>query len=253
MWGEVNSDRFEYENKPPVGTTKVYLPYISSFPANLDQRSQSLAIMMTTEGVFEQASERQIQFDADQARSLNIPEEHIVLASEITNFTNDILSYYYDDDGTGEPIDLYDYADIYPHMMDYFIYIQDNPAPSQELQRPPVVGMLNCGAWWDPRPNGAVGYVAVPSADPEADLLALGFHKTPQIAGGGFTRPQTFRWWACGFGTYRDHAYTFPTKYEIQDYAGINPRGEPNPEVWRTGPWPYEVWPAYVAWWHATF
>lgn len=34
-----------------------------------------------------------------------------------------------------------------------------------------------------------------------------------------------------------------------QNYTG-EPGGEPNPEIYSSGPWPYPDWPLYVLWWH---
>jgi hypothetical protein len=131
-----------------------------------------------------------------------------------------------------------------------------------------------CGWFARPKPRRAAtavrtGWLASSSTQAGADANARawarsqGFHDTPGFAGGGMTRSQSYSF--CGWGTYRDHAwpditqlrtgnappYTYQARLLIQDYTSA-PYGEPNPEVWRTGPWPYGEWPVYVNWWHRT-
>ena len=68
----------------------------------------------------------------------------------------------------------------------------------------------------------------------------------------GWSRKKTYNPYHCGYGTFRDQAGigNRNTIYE-QNYDGkITPAGEPNPEVWKSGPWPYAEWPTYVYWWH---
>ena len=96
------------------------------------------------------------------------------------------------------------------------------------------------------------------SSNPRATLRAAGYHYTPPPFAGirntHFTRPQTYQPSLCGRKTFRDHAIIRDDDnndiYQTQEYTGWIPPGEPNPEIHRSGPWPYLEWPAYVAWWH---
>jgi hypothetical protein len=155
--------------------------------------------------------------------------------------------------------------------------------PSGRSLIPDPLGLARrykCGHFVRPVPQHAVPFVEGPlqGSSPTgagADALARtwgrgqGFHDTPGFAGGGMTRPQTFTPALCGLNTYRDHAYpslfqvrtcsdfdgnppcTYQARLLIQDYTS-SPGGEPNPELWRSGPWPDDEWPAYVYWWHRT-
>ena len=177
--------------------------------------------------------------------------------------------------GEFDPNDLY-YADLYPIGVQVIM-------PSGRLVALDPLSMgrrYRCG-WFD-RPNprranpsvrgplqgaATTGYAAAQLAREWG--YSQGFHNTPGRAGGGMTRPQTFSPFFCGSRTFRDHAFpdliqertcfgpggTEPCEWRarlyVQDYTSA-PYGEPNPEVWRSGPWPYPEWPAYVSWWHRT-
>lgn len=113
-----------------------------------------------------------------------------------------------------------------------------------------------CGSWWRPFPRTAdrwntfTEYTSIPQAT--ARLTEIGYHRTPGgIWGGGWTRPQTYSSSICGLSTYRDHAYIMNNGNIREQNYTVDPGGEPNPEIWRSGPWPYAVWPLYVRWWHA--
>ena len=115
---------------------------------------------------------------------------------------------------------------------------------------PPGVGHAVSGYYPNPKPSRDVERKNYERDNPAALLKRLGYHETPNQAGGGWTRPQTYQPWACGGSTFRDHAdVTGPRSLSEQNYKG-SPGGEPNPEVYRSGPWPYPDWPAYVYWWH---
>jgi hypothetical protein len=111
-----------------------------------------------------------------------------------------------------------------------------------------------CGSFWSPRPTTGHWWVTHWTNNPSGTLWAWGYHPTPGLIGGGWTRPITHAPWVCGWSTFRDHAY-IPAWNQIreQNYNGWWPRGEPNPEVYRSGPWPYATWPAYVYWWHQRY
>jgi len=120
-----------------------------------------------------------------------------------------------------------------------------------------------CGVWWNPRPSSAKKRVIFNNSNPEQLLRSWGY-KSPSTPPNwvdsrlrnyaqrsGWTRPQTWNERECGQRTYRDNANPLgSSSVWEQNYDGWNPRGEPNPEVWASGPWPYNVWPAYVYWWH---
>ena len=126
-----------------------------------------------------------------------------------------------------------------------------------------VSGVLNaldpyaqCGSYSNPLPNRAQTHVPFTSNDPAATLQSWGYHDDPLAIriGAGWTRAHTYQWWICGWDTFRDNANpTGPTTFWEQNYSGWTPPGEPNPEFWRSGPWPYLEWPIYVNWWHATY
>lgn len=116
-------------------------------------------------------------------------------------------------------------------------------------------GAYHCGTFWHPLPPNGAPWISHTRSNPSETLRSWGYHETPDVAGGGWTRPRTYDWWWCGFETFRDHAYIDPngTTIHEQKYEGWTPPGEPNPEVWRSGPWPYATWPAYVRWWHSRY
>ena len=112
----------------------------------------------------------------------------------------------------------------------------------------------SCGHWLFPRPTRAAPWKDKSSSNAVNTLKSWGYHQTAGYAGGGWTRDQTYYESRCGKNTFRDHAIVQSSKkFREQNYSGYTPRGEPNPEVLRTGPWPYAAWPAYVEWWHDTY
>jgi hypothetical protein len=139
-------------------------------------------------------------------------------------------------------------------------YSGDYPDPPEgvTIQQVPIfIPELVCGVYWRPRPSKAVDWVVnIPSQSPEADLINMGFHAPPSwLQQSGWTRARTYWPNICGFQTFRDNAsISVANAYNLQDYsnATVTPKGEPNPEFWRSGPWPYPTWPVYVYWWHRT-
>lgn len=110
-----------------------------------------------------------------------------------------------------------------------------------------------CGSFWSPRPTVAKSWVRFNVSNPVGTLYAWGYHPPPSgMQWLGWTRPQTYAWWVCGWNTFRDNANPGPGFVVEQNYHGWAPRGEPNPELWASGPWPYATWPSYVYWWHQT-
>lgn len=156
--------------------------------------------------------------------------------------------------------------------------------PSGRILLPDPLGIARrykCGYFTRPNPRRAVPFVDGPlqgSSPTQAGAARLardwgrtqGFHDTPGAFGGGMTRPQTWNPLLCGFHTYRDHAVpdinqiitcsgpggtppcTYRARLRVQDYTAA-PYGEPNPEIYRSGPWPYPEWPAYVYFWHRRY
>jgi hypothetical protein len=113
-----------------------------------------------------------------------------------------------------------------------------------------------CGYYDNPLPTSAKPRVYYSSSNPSSTLTSWGYHADPLAIriGAGWTRAQTYKWWICGWGTFRDNANPVGSnRFWEQNYDGWTPRGEPNPEVWRSGPWPYPTWPLYVNWWHSKF
>jgi hypothetical protein len=129
---------------------------------------------------------------------------------------------------------------------------EGSPEAEATPQGIPGLSHAVCGYYPNPKPRAAAPWNTYTRTDPAATLRGLGYHPTPTLIGGGWTRPQTYQPLLCGWGTYRDHALiTGPSTLREQNYKS-SPGGEPNPEVYRTGPWPYPDWPAYVYWWHRT-
>ena len=109
-----------------------------------------------------------------------------------------------------------------------------------------------CGGFLTPRPTRAAPWVSMSNNNPSATLYQWGYHPAPNYAGGGWTRPQTYRPDMCKWNSFRDHALIPNSKtIKEQKYTGWSPNGEPNPEVLSYS-WPYPAWPAYVYWWHQT-
>lgn len=131
-----------------------------------------------------------------------------------------------------------------------------------------VIAKYKCGFFGNDRPRRAAQrFTEFNVQDPEGRLRSLGYHKTRnRFFGGGWTRPQTYLSVLCGFNTFRDHSNIVSCgTHNYGDGTGTHrvcdisrqeydkakpPYGEPNPEFYRSGPWPYLAWPAYVAIWH---
>ena len=216
-------------------------------------RSADLA---TTSDLFYGGSGARVTFDAAAAAEKGVSKDGIALAEELSAFTNaleDAAKAMGTDDITAVKVDLAAYPRLAAYFDDAAAYSKlpsTDPKPDVAVQS--WLSEYTCGAFWRPRPSkSGAPWKRFYSSNPSATLSAWGYHPTPGLAGGGWTRPQTWTWPICGFSTYRDHAYVYPsTTINEQNYAGWTPRGEPNPEVYRSGPWPYPSWPAYVYWWH---
>jgi hypothetical protein len=135
----------------------------------------------------------------------------------------------------------------------------DQPADSASAQGLIVDEVFKrwaCGWFTNPKPPFAAGRHVYYASDPMAELRQKGYHNTVPGADAfnenDWTRSQTWHPEVCGLWTFRDHANirVDGTSYREQSYVGWSPPGEPNPELYLSGPWPYLDWPAYVLWWH---
>ena len=246
--------------------------YVDS--SSFNALSQDLMEMMSTPRLFELPSDQKAKyqhviFHSSHARRIGFSPESIALAEELTDFTNELITLSPNGniktkekvDVTKIEIDTEKYPAVsafFEAAVDYVVYTD-----FQATEDTKEIGSLcflcstspacTCGSWWWPRPSSAAPWQTHNVTNPESTLRSWGYHETPGFAGGGWTRPQTYKWWMCGWNTYRDHAYISNGQIREQNYAGYTPRGEPNPEVWRSGPWPYALWPTYVRWWHDNF
>jgi hypothetical protein len=219
------------------------------------------------------------KFDRTKATKKRFSKQSIDLAQQLTNFSKELAENNFEGD-----------INKYPEVKKFFeeankasekggtipntktnsikknkFEIQTEAASAGDL-----AGRLSCGTYGNPRPSSAKSYQSFKTSDPAKTAKDWGYHNSENIRGRdmGWTRPQTWNWFACGFNTYRDNIAinkrcknygscskwqdtTNDTSYLVeQNYSGWNPRGEPNVEVWASGPWPYADWPAYVYWWH---
>jgi hypothetical protein len=222
------------------------------------------------EPLFHGGNGEAVTFDSTSAHEQGFSEKGILLAQELADYTNTLVSALSTDEsirlkpsGTDLAVDPQGLplAAAYFEAAKQFAFEDWASAPDKdngEVVKPQSIpcsmsAMCTCGSWSTPRPSSAAPWVEFWSSDPAYILQSWGFRQTPDYAGGGWTRPQTYSPWICGFNTYRDHAYITGNTLHLQDYAGFTPRGEPNPEVWASGPWPYPLWPSYVQWWHQNF
>jgi len=224
---------------------------------------------------------RKATFDLEAARSLRFSAQSLDLAKQMIEATNDIVarvakSLQELSPGSatrttiGGPLNI----DLsrYPALQDFLTratehrrQLESLSEPAQEnlldVERqvtrslrvlPQIVGInelyahFDCGYFPNPKPNRTV-------TNPAATLQSWGYHRDPindLQPRSGWTRPHTYDWSVCGWDTFRDQAGIFGNQIAEQKYAGWTPPGEPNPEVWRSGPWPYAEWPVYVWWWH---
>lgn len=181
----------------------------------------------------------------------------IQIVEEMVALSNELMSEL-SDEKTSISDDSFD-AKKYQNLAEYYELAQEfNSMPVADAAL--IASQVVCGWYANPVPNYEAPTIQIASAnsygDGEQILFSIGYHTTPQSAGGGYTRPETYNWWLCGFGTFRDAGWLDQQnglwRVWEQNYTGSIP-GEPNPEVWRTGPWPYVDWPAYVAWWHYNY
>jgi hypothetical protein len=212
--------------------------------------------------VLQGGSDRPVTFNAAAARAYGFSAQAIKLGQEIADATNDIVHQQKKAGRTGrdDPIvlDTRGQPELDRFLGEATKRAKARAAASDpgtetapEKEAVPGIAHLVCGYYPNPKPSRAGPWRSYTSSSPAATLRRLGYHATPGILGGGWTRAQTYQWLICGFRNYRDHALiTGRTSFREQNYKG-SPGGEPNPEF--GAPWPYPDWPVYVIWWHRTF
>lgn len=204
-----------------------------------------------------------VTFDAKSAMAQGFKSESVALATELAAYTNALIvmaqqAIEIDGEIAALPVSLADYQRVQAYFAAATEFAQSaaNGGANPEGWCSPSLtdAACTCGHWQYPRPSSAAPWRNWTSSNPSSTLTSWGYHTTPDWAGGDWTRPQTYYPARCGNNTFRDHAYiTGSTTFREQNYSGFTPRGEPNPEFWAGGPWPYGAWPAYVQWWHANF
>jgi hypothetical protein len=222
------------------------------------------AELMGMEVMYAGGSGELVSFDAKAANASGYSADSIALAKELAAYSNELIlaaQKAMANDIAGNSATLNVSLDAFPWVRAYFDAATENARNLASRRTPDgwcdprlTDAACSCGHWWYPRPSSAAPWVNRTSSNPSNTLTSWGYHTTPDWAGGGWTRPQTYYSSRCGNNTFRDHAIiTGSTTFREQNYAGYTPRGEPNPEFWAGGPWAYGAWPAYVQWWHANF
>ena len=220
--------------------------------------------LIKMEDLFSGGNGELLEFDRSKARGLGFPESSILLAKELTEYIN----AWQQGPAATDMLGVTGSAPEKPPRVSAFFHCatQYNKNEKDSLRGEASGGCIRggvrlteaecqCGHWLNPRPNRRAGWTMHRSSNPRATLIAAGYHYTPPpfaaAKNTNYTRPQTYRPSLCGRKTFRDHAIIEGAdSYKTQEYTGWVPPGEPNPEVHRSGPWPYLTWPAYVAWWH---
>lgn len=249
-----------------AATPRVFLPISVSEPQSSLSAHESEFIRLTQdllsmEDLFGGGNGIPVTFDSQTALQRGMSKDSVALAEELRDYTNELITTAQrarSDQATVLDVDV----QKYPRVQAYFKLATNYHSNAHNHQMRPT-GWCNpwlsdaactCGHWGYPQPPRSAPWRDWTSSNPAGTLSSWGYHQMPDYAGGGWTRPQTHSPALCGDNTFRDHAYiTGSTTFREQNYNGFTPRGEPNPEVWAGGPWPYDVWPAYVQWWHANF
>jgi hypothetical protein len=230
--------------------------------------------------LFDGGDGQPLTFDSESARRQGFSTKSINLAEQIVAFTNRLQEIARESEAGGDAVDQIDapkeragvmmqraaaeleefpaltsfFASASQHQYDVATSEQggvkksDRESLAFTFETPATV----CGGFLTPRPTRAAPWVSMSNNNPSATLYQWGYHPAPNYAGGGWTRPQTYRPDICKRNSFRDHAL-IPSSKAIreQKYTGWSPNGEPNPEV-SSYSWPYPAWPAYVYWWHQT-
>lgn len=213
--------------------------------------------------------EERVEFEMQRAKKDGFSNESLQIASEMERYTNDLIRQ-----AKLQP--EMDRADVrklkvstksYPHLERYFKQATEAATESAEIAKATSYAQNKayiCGTWSHPVPSDGVHNRQENRFGPyqfpwyaEWQLQGWGYHAPPWwLDRSGWTRDETYQPVYCGYRTFRDNAAIQEEGgsfyiYE-QNYTGYVP-GEPSPEVWRSGPWPYSTWPSYVNWWHANF
>jgi hypothetical protein len=233
---------------------------------DFDTLSQDLVLMRD---LFQGGGSQSVTFDSETARLRGFSPTSIRLAEEFVAYTNELIFVA----STAPNIEAVDVTKLDVEVEQYHLlesYLEQATERRKRFNREagrtgqrdsgpriegvPGVSEYYCGSFDRPLPSSSAPSTLHNSSNPAETLRSWGYHETPSWAGGGWTRPQTYNAWLCGWNTYRDHAWiTGPNTFREQKYTGWRPNGEPNPEVWRSGPWPYAYWPLYVRWWHSRY
>lgn len=259
-------------------------------PDESESKFTALAVELERAQVFfGGGSEQPVTFDSEAARQQGVSPQVIKLAKEMSAFTNDLMTIARatteQNDSTAQSEAVKDKTTVvrekamtalenYSALNSFFEAASrwqykeaaksdeeaaksaDNMATTLALFESPATV---CGSFLTPRPSRSATRIQHTSSNPWNTLYQWGYHPTPDYvvwrvrAGGGWTRPRTYRSDLCKRNSFRDHAWIDGSRtiYE-QKYTGWSPNGEPNPEVWNYSPWPYPAWPTYVFWWHQT-
>jgi hypothetical protein len=166
--------------------------------------------------LFRRGNIRAIAFDSTAARASKFSSQSIALAEQMAAFINDLMGEMAAELGVVDvgtsPADIRKY----PILEKYFaeaarhrdrLERSEHGLATEQLAAVSTLGESYCGTYWNPRLSSAVRPVTHSRSDPAATLTSWGYHRTPDFAGGGWTRPQTYLWWICGFNTFRDHAF----------------------------------------------
>lgn len=226
-------------------------------------RALDLANMDT---FFSGGSGSPIGFDAESARAAGYSEESVSLASDIAVYAD---TYARSNRGDDLPEKTSRIEWLFNCGKEQVASVAEAMTEAAEEDDVSVLSactdagyqphMCTCGVIGYPQPHGGSGWSTLTSHDnPHQYLLGEGYHEIffpysgqtdPNVR--DYTRPRTWNSSTCGNNTYRDHGKVVTNShYKEQVYFGWSPNGEPNPEVFISGPWPYVAWPAYVLWWH---
>ncbi len=212
--------------------------------------------------------ENKPNFDKKKAIDKNFSKESIELAEQLTNFSKDLSENNFQAD-----------LNKYPEVKEFFIMateISKKGGVTPDVKKNSIkkkvgdvnvqaafagdlAGRLVCGVYGNPKPyRGAPrNSFNVGKSNRESTLSNWGYRRPlPGLGSLGWTRARTWNSFYCGWNTFRDNAWTderTPDLIYEQNYSGWSPNGEPNPEVYSSGPWPYADWPAYVYWWHSQY
>lgn len=216
-------------------------------------------------GILQGDYEHGVTFNTALAKQYGFLESAVRLGEQVARATNEIIAMSKEVQLKGGPALVTETSiaiERYPDLQQFWLHAATQSAQgrlddvalfAEAIEPLGVSGVSHivCGYYPNPKPSTNGPWTTHQNiGNPEAKLRNWGYHPTPNLAGGGWTRPQTYKPLLCGWNTFRDHAYvSAPTTIREQNYTG-QPGSEPNPEVYLSGPWSYPDWPLYVLWWH---